>query len=76
MDNIELSVISVIGQMLEEMLDSSARLRVLNYLAEKYAEVPVEWEKGEAGIGFQSTLPNTLGGTGQGVSVGWGAATY
>ena len=65
MDNIELSVISVIGQILEEMLDSSARLRVLNYLAEKYAEPTVEWEKGEAGIGFQSTAPRSM-------ASGWG----
>ena len=66
MDDIELSVISVISRIVEEMLsDPAARVRVLNYLADRYIEPVPEWEEGGA---VQSTVP----GSGASVSSGWG----
>jgi hypothetical protein len=65
MDDIELSVISVISRIVEEMLsDPAARVRVLNYLSERYVEPVPEWEGGAV----QSTVP----GSGASVASGWG----
>ena len=65
MDDIELSVISVISRIVEEMLsDPAARVRVLSYLSQRYVEPVPEWEGGAV----QSTVP----GSAASMSSGWG----
>ena len=69
----ELTAISMIRGILDQVSGVNARLRVLRYLEDGYSSPDLpEWNSGSIG----ATAPTSMGGINQPASAGWGAATW